>query len=180
MADRVVRRRGAAIISRGPRRKTIWVASADVSATTALAAGAAILDQSLTGAQVSSFGPFTIVRTVGMLLVNSDQIAAGESPFGAFGGVVVSEQARAAGVVSIPTPITEEDSDLWFVYQTFMTNVGFGDATGFANTANVFAFDSRAQRKVQDGDAVCFLLENASAAHGVDFILKFRMLLKVH
>ena len=174
-------RRAPFVVSRGERRKTIWAASADVTGETTLAAGAAVLDQSLTEAQLQTIGlPLTITRTRGILLVRSDQVANNEVPFGALGMSVVSEQARAAGVASIPTPITEEASDLFFTYQHWVTQNRLSSAIGFSQSTTIFEFDSKAQRVVQSGEAIIITMENGSATAGVDFLLKFRMLLKLH
>ena len=60
--------------------------------------------------------PFTIVRQHYFLMLRSDQAAAAERQFGAFGCVVVSDQAEAVGVTAIPTPITDAGSDLWMLH----------------------------------------------------------------
>ena len=103
--------------ARGPRRKTMWIGSADETGWTSLAAATVILDQAFTGAQVSAFAPFTIVRSVGQLAVKGDQFAADEQATMAMGGMVVREAARVGGVGNVPTPITEILDDGWFLYQ---------------------------------------------------------------
>ena len=62
--------------------------------------------------------PFTVVRTRANLIIRSDQQAASELFEVAYGETVVSEQASAAGVVSVPTPVTEDASD-WHVYDRY-------------------------------------------------------------
>ena len=179
MARRFATRSG--IVRGGPRRATSWAASADATGEQALAAGAAILDQSLSQAQISTLVPATIVRTRGILWVASDQEGIDEQPFGAMGMVVVSEQARVAGVASIPTPISDEASDLWFVHQFWQADVAFVSASGFTTDGfKAYEFDSKAMRKVQEGDGIAVVLENASGVDGAVFILKFRMLFKLH
>jgi len=160
------------------RRKTTWIASADVASTTTLLAGAAVLDQALSGAQISALGPATVVRTRGIIDVGTDQAAGTEHPFGAFGVAVVSEQARAAGVASIPTPITDEGSDLWFVHQFFFAGFFFLSSVGAGQDHVQYSFDSKGQRKLEgdDSQAIVFAVENASTV-GLIYTLKFRMLL---
>ena len=166
---------------RGPRRATEWLGSADVTGFTALAAGAAVLDQSLTGAQVAIISPFTITRTVGMLAVTSDQVAATEQYFGAIGGAVVEERARAAGVGSLPIPIGDESSDSWFLFKHYAGEIKFASGVGIDGASvRIFEFDSRAQRKVEEGQAIIWTLENASANNSFLYLLKFRMLIKKH
>ncbi len=157
------------------RRKTFWIGSADSTDFFTLAAGAAVLDQSITW--TDELGPSTIVRTRGELWVGTDQIAASESPFGALGMSVVRSAAAAAGVGSVPTPITEESDDSFFVWQAFASSLLFGDATGFRPYFERYSFDSKAMRKVSQGDTIAITLENASV-YGLRYILKFRMLIK--
>ena len=167
------------VVARGVARQSLWLASADSTAIAVLGAGLTVLDQAFTAAALDAFSPFTIVRTRGYIICRSDQVTGTEDPFGALGFAVVSEQARAAGAASLPAPITHEDSDLWFVHQFFFANVTLATATGIRDTARVYEFDSRAMRKVEDGEAIVVMVENANASHGISYILKFRQLIKV-
>ena len=166
--------------SRAVKRATEWFASADVTAETSLGAGAAVLDQALTQAVLATISPATIVRTRGMLWVRTDQTAATEVPFGALGMALVSEQARVAGVASIPTPITDEADDSFFVHQFWLGAllVGAGGLDAI-QPFFFFPFDSKAQRKIED-EAIVVTMENASSTHGIGYVLKFRMLFKLH
>ena len=78
---------GNALRRQGPKRQTIWIASADVTAVTALGGATSILAQEFTAAQLLAIGasPSTIVRVRGELSIQSDQTAVAERPFGAFG-----------------------------------------------------------------------------------------------
>ena len=178
MANRVTRSRFPSVV-RAPQRQTNWLASADITAPTNLAAGASILDQAFTQAQIQGIGPATIVRTRGLLLVGTDQEAATEFPFGGLGMMVVREQARAAGIASLPTPIAEEFDDGFFLHQFWGSPITLASAVGQL-TWQRWDFDSKAQRKITPDDAIVVTLENASALAGVNYILKFRMLLKLH
>jgi len=177
MPHRVIRSRS---LSRGPRRGTSWVSSADSTGTTALAAGAVILDSTFAVGAGLFDAPFTIVRTRGLVMIKSDSEAATETPFGALGMAVVSAPAAAGGVGSIPTPISEESSELWFLWEPFIAPVVFGSAVGINKIDQTHYFDSKAMRKVEDGNTVVFVLENASALHGLEYVIKFRMLIKLH
>ncbi len=181
----MARRRGAVALRQGQRRMTDWVASNDSTASTTLAAAGVVQDQALTEAILSSTGllPSTIVRTRGDLWIKGDAGAEGasENPFGAVGFAVVSERARAVGSGSLPFPIGDEPSDLFFVHFFWHAGSVFGSAVGLnANMWQHYAFDSKAQRKVQSGNAVVVMIENASAAFGAEYVLKFRMLFKTH
>ncbi len=172
----MARRMGArrAFLPRSPARLTEWFGSADITAMTALPAASFVFDQSLTTAEKAK-RPFTITRVVGVVFAQSDQVGAQEDPFGAVGFMVVSEKASTLGATALPDPITEESSDEWFAYQYWGTNGG--PIAGQPMAA--FPFDSRGQRKVGDGEDVVIMVANANAAHGAQFRVKFRMLVKL-
>ncbi len=181
MAGRVITR-GRSFTRTPPstRRQTEWIGSTDITAPTALAAQANTLDQSFSEAQFDFFTPCTIIRTVGFLAMKGDQEAADEDQLLGIGMAVVGEQARVTGVAAVPTPITEEFSDLFFMYETLANGIIVVSQTGTnSNPWAVVRFDSRGQRKVATGQALVVTLENAFST-GLEFILKFRMLLKLH
>ena len=162
-------------IVRSVRRSTQWLGSAVETGPSTLAAASVVLDQTF------AFGePATIIRTRGQLYIRSDQGAATEEPFGAMGIAVVTNEAAAAGVASVPTPMTEKASDSWFVWQPFLADVFFSDATGTRNAFRIFEFDSKAMRKVHDGNTGVLVLENANASDGLNYMVSFRMLVKLH
>ena len=161
----------------GRPRSTFWLRT-DLGSGGAfwksLGAATAVIDQSLAG--VGS--DLTIVRTRGMLGVKSDQVAATEEPFGAYGVAIVSEQALAIGATAVPLPYTDADSDQWLVHGYFMADVTAGDATGFTPLATRTDFDSKAMRKIVPGESVVFMLENGSSADGMVYTYNFAMLFK--
>ena len=163
------------IMAPARRRATEWFGSADITGSTVLAAATFTFAQSLTAAELAK-RPFTITRTVGQIWVASDQVAALEFPFGALGFQVVSDKAVATGATALPDPITEKSSDTWFTYQSFAAAGGPIDGSG----GTIFDFDSRAQRKVEDGSDVAVMVTNADANFGLRFILQFRLLIKVN
>ena len=140
------------------------------SVFTTLAAGT----QLLIGGFVPGAGDATILRTVGMLAVTSDQGASVEDQIGAFGIILVSDTAFAVGVTAIPDPITAQDDDGWFVYQAFCQQ---GDASVTSSLPRIYNFDSGAKRIVQsEGTSIAFTIVNVSGSHGLRFCLNFRML----
>ncbi len=178
MADRILRARRVPLGIRGKRRETEWFASANSTAPLALPASSFVFDQSLTTAEKAK-RPFTVTRTVGSFWVRTDQVASTEDPFGAIGFMVVSDKASATGVTALPDPITQEASDEWFVYQAWAAGLIFASSTGITEGLREYKFDSRAQRKVQDGEDIVVMVANASAADGCSYIVKFRLLIKV-
>ena len=179
----MARRRGFAVatLRQGQRRATEWGASAIATAPGTLAASTIVLDQSLTGAALADVLPATIVRVRGELSVASDQDAANEFPFGAMGFHVANENARAAGAGSLLRPVTDAAADNWFVHQFFHAG-NFGASTGslFANPWHRYQFDSKAMRKIQDGDAIVVMVQNSSSADGLRYSIEFRILFKLH
>ncbi len=172
MANLRVGRRSLAF--RGGRgRLTEWMGRS-LSQATSLGASAFIIDSSLSALELAK-RPFTITRLVGSLYVASDQSAAFEFPFGAFGGIVVSDKALALGATAVPDPITQTSSDEWFMIRSF----GLSGNPEEGRVVHEFMFDSKAQRKVQDGDDVAFVMSNGSSAAGVSFVARFRMLVKL-
>jgi len=179
MANRIVRRSfGGFRGSRGARRQTEWLASANINVVTSIGAATFLLDQSLTAAELAK-RPFTVTRTIGSLWVQSDQNAAFENFVGALGMMVVSDKAVTTGATAVPDPITQESSDEWFMYQAFAGTAGAEASAGAFRMLQEYKFDSRAQRKVQDGEDIAVVIANASAAFGMQFMLKFRLLIKV-
>ena len=111
-----------------------------------------------------------------MLAVRTDDDTAAEVGVCAVGSMVVREPARVAGIASLPTPLAENVDDGWYVYQLG----GWSGGPIEGEPIRTYQFDSRAQRKVEDGDALVWTLENQSAVFGLSYMLRFRMLIKVH
>ena len=176
---RTVRRSNRVFRGGSFRRETQWLAGGPVRNTLAVGS-TAVLTQSLTAAELA-LRPFTIVRTRGILHVESDQTAAQEFMHAGIGMCVVSDQAIAIGVTAIPTPMTDRVSDLWFLYEEIFNSFLFGDATGFITPAGVRSvFDSRAMRKVEEGEDIAVVKETSAISTGAIVTSAFRMLIKLH
>ncbi len=175
------KRSGTTVVRSGSRRQTAWIGSALTPTLATLGAATVKLDQSFTGAQVELIAPFTIVRTIGTLWVQSDQEAADEECPGALGMIIVNENARAAGVASILAPWTNSGNDAWFVHLQWMASITVATAVSITAPGwQRYDFDSKAQRKVQSGDAISVLVENGATAMGARTIMGFRQLIKMH
>ncbi len=83
-------------------------------------------------------------------------------------------------MASVPTPITEESSDVWFVWRAFITDITIISAIGAINGGTLFEFDSKAQRIMSADETMLVIIENASATAGLQYAVKFRMLIKKH
>jgi len=117
-----------------------------------------------------------------MISIKSDQSAAGENWVGAVGMAIASDQAVAIGVGSLPTPYTDQDSELWFMHQYFAGDFRILSSVGFqAGGMKTFAFDSKAMRKMEIGSTLVIVVENGSAAGvGITYFLNYAVLFQVH
>ncbi len=122
----------------------------------------------------------TVLRTVGLISIQSDQAAAQEEQIGAFGMIVVNDLAVAAGAASIPGPITDRGDDGWHLYVPFAQTLSVATVVGFhGNFATQYGFDSKAKRRVEEGSQIAIMVENAHATHGLLVSFVFRMLSQV-
>ena len=157
----VGRKSGFIMRAGGRKRETIWFGGAPFSA--AVATTGVNLVTSLNAAALA-MRPFTVIRTRGVLRFSSDQEAATESYGGSFGRAVVSDQASAIGVTAVPTPTTDSASDLWYVYEFAIGRFAFGSAASFTDVGQVRIIDSKAMRKVEDGQDLVGVIEGPGAA----------------
>ncbi len=143
------------VASRG-RSGTNWFRVID--SETAVAEGTKVL---LASGVLSNAGINEVVRrTRGRILITSDQATIVENVMLAFGMIVVSDLALAAGAASIPGPITDASDDGWFVWEGFPTLVSTTDgSTSFAVQYYGEPFDSKAMRRIPEGFGVAFMAE---------------------
>ena len=91
-----------------------------------------------------------------------------------------SDQAIAAGIGSVPNPITDTDAP-WFVYEPLITSMIVADATGISGAAGtVIDVDSKAMRKIGPNEDLAVVVDNNSAVDGGFFWHGGRMLVKLH
>jgi len=159
-------------------RETLWGEVEGTFNVFPSAAGAAILN--VTGGGLLALRPWTIVRARGIMFIESDQSAASEQQSMTIGHCVVSDQAVAIGITAVPTPNTDGDSDLWYVYQSLMTAQGAGTVDSQLGIA--VEYDSRAMRKVEDGAQLIVVAEsdNAALTDGLNLRHRGRILIKLH
>ena len=180
MANITTGRKSGFIIRGGRtiRRATVWLGRAPSVNT--LASGTPVL-LSVLNAAALALRPFTVVRTRGILFIASDQQAANENMMAAWAQCVVSEQASAIGVTAVPTPVTDSGSELFFGYQWMLNVFRFGDNTGFQGVNGYHqVVDSKAMRKVSEGEDLVEVIENSAAGAGCDLQTAFRTLIKLH
>ncbi len=175
-------RRGHSGARRGsaPRRKTEWASMFSTSVINLPLPGNTAVINSLSAAALSIIVPATLVRMRGFYTFDIDQVAADEAYSGAIGLAVVRETARAAGIGSLPVPLTDSSEDLWTWFDFFMGRFEFIDASGIhPNTAQGVVIDNKAQRKIVDGDAIVVTAESSNFSGGVDLTFFTRLLFKL-
>ncbi len=179
MARINVARKSGFIMRGGQRRReTIWFGLVD-STTTMVAAGGTLITS--LGASALALRPFTIVRSYVELLLRSDQQAANEDQFAAYAKAVVSEQASGIGVTAVPTPITDLASDLFFLHQWCLGSYEFLTAASAGNRATGhWSVDSKAMRKVEDGQDLISVAEFSATGSGLVLNAAGRTLVKLH
>ena len=167
-------RRGPLVVSQ--KRASVW-AFVDVDSIV-VGANSKVLVASLNAAALA-LRPFTIVRTHLTVFWESDQVAAAERPLGAFGMIVVTDQARAAGAGSVPHPVNEADAS-WFAWQGLISSLAFASGTGFVEpSGSSYSVDSKAMRKVGINEDMVLMAGNVSAAGGAILSIQGRFLLKM-
>ena len=175
----MARRRITTRAFRMERRKSIWAGIN--AAENSLAAPSTAIISHFSSAALLALRPFTIVRTRLVFHVRPDQVAATEDYGVAIAAAVVSDQAAGVGVTAVPTPDTDRASDLFFLFEEAYGLFFFGTAVGvdFVGGQRV-VIDSKAMRKVTDGDDVVFVQETQSVVASATTFLAGRMLVKLH
>jgi len=162
------------------RRASSWFAIAETSSNVGGPSGSVLF----TGFSATALAlrPFTIVRVRMNWHVASDQEIADEITQVALGMAVVSEQALAIGITAVPTGFTDQDSDLFFVYDVNSSrSLLVGAGANFLDPKGTMKdLDSRAMRKVDDGQDVALTLETSAVSNGAQVLKTGRMLVKLH
>ncbi len=163
---------------RSQRRSTLWTVISPFTATLASTGGVLILSAT---AALLALRPFTIIRTYLEMNIQSDQFAATEDQVGAVGLAVVSDESVTQGVVALPTPVTEAESDFWFLHQWMLSSLQFGSAIGVQTPAGrQYSIASKAMRKVNNDQDVALVAERSAIGGGFELLGAGRMLIKLH
>ncbi len=163
--------------SRQSRPNRGWAGSVAAAQTTVPAASKVLISTfSLDNDGIDE----TILRTVGMFQITSDQVAANELQLGAVGMCIVTDTAIATGITAIPDPVTDAGDDVWLLYKSFTQEFLQLDATGvYPQFATQYEFDQKAKRIVHSGMAGAIVVANAHATHGFQIALNLRVLSQV-
>ncbi len=177
MARNFRARRSGLVVRGGTRRESVWIGVTPVLSTLT-AVGGTITN--ILNAAALALRPFTVVRVRGELYIRSDQEANSEDQLAAYGMAVVSEQAASVGVTAVPTPSTDESSDLFFMHQWCFNSIRVVSAASVFQTGTRYSIDSRAMRKVDTTQDIAFVAEKGPVGAGVVLTSGFRMLVKLH
>ncbi len=174
----MARRYGAAFRSAiRSKRQNVWIGLQTVEQ--AIAANSVVLVGTLNAAALA-LRPFTIVRSRILMWWSSDQTAANEFPLGAYGHIIVSDQATAAGVASIPDPTNNADAP-FHVWEPLIASIKVITQAGTQDPqGRQFVVDSKAMRKVGNNEDLATVLSNAHATDGATFSEIGRILVKLH
>ncbi len=151
------RGRAPAFQARGYRPSGDW--SGEQIAGSVLAANTKLLLATIVPSGVDQ----TIRRTHVQVSWSTDQSAAVEAPTGAIGIGVFNDTAVAAGIASLPDPITDIGDSVWMMFQ-FLT-VRVREGTG-ALLDRVWDIDTKAMRKLPLGKTAALIIVNAHATVG--------------
>ena len=124
--------------------------------------------------------PFTIIRVRGLIVAGSDQDAADELVLGAAGICIVNGEAFDAGVASIITPWSESFDDRWLWHQYIYAPIKFVSSTGLQQFWFNQVIDSKAMRKVETGDVIVTMIENANTTDSMRVFINKRTGVKLH
>jgi len=163
------------VVQRSQKRLTLW-GFKTWSEVTMVSEGGTIL-ASLSAAALAQ-RPFTIIRQHWELQIVSDQAAAIERQYGAFGTCVVSDQASAIGVTAVPTPITDGGSEFWMAHRFYAANES--NLTDRTTPATRITIDSKAMRKVSESEDHLLVAELDNAGAGQIIAVAGRVLFKLH
>ena len=112
--------------------------------------------------------------------VASDQVGATEEQQVGYGEIIVSDQAVAVGVTAVPTPLADSQSS-WHVFELLAARFQFSSAVGInPNMLTWKEFDSKAMRKVEEGQDLVSVAENSATGDGALVRVFARILIKLH
>ena len=130
------------------RRKTQWFGGPGGTGTNSLQSSTAVLLGSSTSPAAGQ-EDHTLVRTRGLVQILLTSVAAaGDGFFGAVGIGIATTSAIAAGVASVPTPLTELSWDGWIWHHFFSVHAGITAAVESESTTVTIPIDSKAMRKL--------------------------------
>jgi len=175
------RSRGGFPVRTNLRRATSWDTGAGGTTPTVVSSGIA---QFVGSAAAATTDGLTIVRTRGHLAMFLESVtSAMDSLTGAFGIGIATSAAIAAGIASVPTPLTEQAWEGWMYWSSF-TILGRTavEADGVNDSAGVIreVIDSKAMRKINSDMSIYAAIETVEVgAANMDVYFDSRVLSKL-
>ncbi len=147
----------------GPKRRSLWVGYAD-QGFIAVGAGLKVAISNFTLATLDSL---TVIRNRGFLSVRATVTGVDADVVGAFGIGIVTQQAFAAGVASMPGPWTDSDWDGWMLLQPFAFRYDLTTDVGrFISTIQIM-LDSKSMRKMEANETLVMMAESQAIAFDI-------------
>ncbi len=116
----------------------------------------------LGGNALAVSGPGTLVRFRGHIFAQLDAGGVDERALIACGFILVSNEAFAAGIASVPKPFTDADAD-WVWYGFLSISSGAEAGVVGDSLFDRLPVDSKAMRKVKPSQSLVFVVEVASS-----------------
>ena len=155
--------------TRSPRRKTSWQIGVTSAGTQSLTS---VVKQLVTFGVAVAVDGTTLIRTRGeWLVLMVDAAASQNSMSGAMGIGVVTADAFAAGIASIPGPLSDLDWDGWLWHQFFdliagspMDGTVADDRSSINSTSAAarYVIDSKAMRKLEENMVIFGMIETGA------------------
>jgi len=141
------------------RRRTGWnFGPGTTGAIQSASASGALL---FTEGSAATLDGLTLVRIRGDLLISLATAANNaEGYFGAVGIGQVTAEAFGVGITAIPTPVADDNDEIWIWHQYFHLNVGSSSIVNDVGRAAIrYQVDSKAMRKSNLGDVIFMAAE---------------------
>ncbi len=142
----------------GSKRLTQWVGPPEQGFLVVSAASSTIMGS------IPFTEAATIVRIRGMFTVALSTYVADLEIVGAIGFGIISDEALAAGIASIPDPYDDANWGGWMLWQSFAHRFETLDATSSFLGSWSMELDSKAMRKVTPGESLIMMVESQAGA----------------
>ena len=171
-------RSGGRTLVRAPKRRMFWLG---VTGSTSVATGTVTTKSAVSESALETIPNPTLIRVRGEIIIHPSSIAAaGATAVIGMGLIIQSSRAVTAGVVGMPTPVSEIGSD-WLWHKMSIIDVQSAITVEDGITQNVrFDVDGKAMRKFDLNQALQFNSENTgiSGTLTAEIVFAFRFLFK--
>ena len=117
----------------------------------------------------------TIVRTRGQVVIKLGTYVADLSISGAYGVAIVSSDAFAAGIASIPGPFDDADWDGWYVWRSFGGHYEVKGGESSLLGSWHYEVDSKAMRRIGPNQTLVMIAESQAGEFAIGMHLRTLM-----